>query len=245
MISAAVSPALSSVTLLPATIEPPADCTSELNQTTAPSYCAPWISIRPAFGSLEAWLIRPFQVLAGSRTRSLRYHSSCVFVFAGAAHSRPSTVAVLSGPASVPRRTGAAKRSGHGRIQPADANSAVHTTSIPAMSMLESLAASRRTSESRCWSASLDSALNTIRYRPPDCSLQRLAASVNDPDGSWKTHRFSVAGPPEDPDPQPATTSPVTTSAIAPSAARGPKDGVERRMRPACSALAPRLSSFS
>ena len=36
------------------------------------------------------------------------------------------------------------------RIQPASANSAVHVTSIPRMSMLESCAASRRTNCSRC-----------------------------------------------------------------------------------------------
>ena len=85
-------------------------------------------------------------MFAGFETRSLRYQSSWVFVLAGAAHNCPWKVAVLSGPGSVPCLTFAASAAGHGLIQPAPANSAVHTTSMPAMSMLESLAASRRTS---------------------------------------------------------------------------------------------------
>src|ERR1700754_964204 len=88
MILAAVKPGGPSVTLLPSTIVPPADCTSELNQTTTPSYCAPWISMKLALGSRDACRMRPSHVLAGLGTRSLRYQSSCVFVLAGAAHSR-------------------------------------------------------------------------------------------------------------------------------------------------------------
>src|SRR4051812_16764366 len=102
MIAAARWPGAPSVTLLPATIVPPADCTRALNQTVVPSYWAPWISIRPAFGRLDAWAMRPSQVDAGFLTRSLRYQSSCVLLLAGAAHRRPLYVAVLSGPVSVP-----------------------------------------------------------------------------------------------------------------------------------------------
>ena len=69
---------------------------------------------------------------------------------------------VCSGPFSVPRRTAAAYFSGHGLIQPASANSAVQMTSMLIMSMLESLAARRRTSDWRWVSASLPSALKEI-----------------------------------------------------------------------------------
>src|SRR3954447_15503446 len=74
------------------------------------------------------------------------------------------------------------------------------------MSMLESFAASRRTSAWRCWSASLDSALKTILYLPFDAWLHFLAAVVKAPDGSLKTQRLIVAVPPEElpPPPQPA-----------------------------------------
>src|SRR5919197_4464405 len=83
MILAAVRPGWPNVTLSPETIEPPADATSELNQTTTPSYWAPWISMKFALASLEAWSMRPSHVLAGLETRSLRYQSSCVLVLAG------------------------------------------------------------------------------------------------------------------------------------------------------------------
>ena len=62
---------------------PPADCTSELNHTTTPSYCAPWISM--CVLSFVAWSISSDQVVGGELTLSLRYQSSCVFEFAGAA----------------------------------------------------------------------------------------------------------------------------------------------------------------
>ena len=89
MIPAARDQAALGVGLLLTTIVPPADATSELNHTVVPSYCAPWISMRPALGSDSACLMRPSHVVAGFLTRSLRYQSSCVFVFAGAAQIRP------------------------------------------------------------------------------------------------------------------------------------------------------------
>src|SRR3954449_3375711 len=89
MMRAAFSHAGLGVGLLLTTIVPPPPATSELNHTVVPSYWAPWISMRPAFGSAEACAIRPSHVAAGFLTRSLRYQSSCVFVFAGAAQTRP------------------------------------------------------------------------------------------------------------------------------------------------------------
>src|SRR3954451_14283577 len=157
MIRAALSHAGLGVGLLLTTMAPPPPATRELNHTVVPSYCAPWISMRPALGSDSACLMRPSHVVAGFLTRSLRYQSSCVLVLAGAAHTRPLYVAVFSGPGSVPWLTWRANFCGHALIQLASANSAVHTTSMPAMSMLESFAASRRTSDCRCWSASLES----------------------------------------------------------------------------------------
>ena len=41
--------------------------------------------------------------------------------------------------------------------------------------------------------------------------MQRLAASLNEPDGSLKTQRLSVAAPLEDPPPQAASHSAVAT----------------------------------
>jgi hypothetical protein len=63
-----------SVTCVPLTIVPPADCTSELNQTTTPSYCAPWISM--CVLSRVASSIRSDQVLGTCLTLSLRYQSN-------------------------------------------------------------------------------------------------------------------------------------------------------------------------
>ena len=62
---------------------PPALASSELNQTTTPSYCAPWISIRCGLPSFASWiesLIISSQVLGGLGTRSERYHSSWVLL---------------------------------------------------------------------------------------------------------------------------------------------------------------------
>src|SRR4051794_22122672 len=150
MTPAARDQAALGVGLLLRMIVPPADATSELNHTVVPSYCAPWISIRPACDRLVACLMSPSQVVAGFLTRSLRYQSSWVLVLAGAAPRCPLCGAGFSGPAGVPGRTPGAKRSGPALIHLASANSAVHTTSMPAMSMLESFAASRRASDWRC-----------------------------------------------------------------------------------------------
>src|SRR3954449_2069441 len=89
MMRAAFSQAGPGVGLLLTTMVPPPEATSELNQTVVPSYCAPWISMRPAFGRAEACAMSPSHVVAGCLTRSLRYQSSCVLVLAGAAHSCP------------------------------------------------------------------------------------------------------------------------------------------------------------
>src|SRR5919199_20119 len=77
MILAASSACGPRVTLVPLTIEPPADCTSALNHTVAPSYCAPWISRYGACFNFEAASISWLQVVGGFLTRSLRYHSNC------------------------------------------------------------------------------------------------------------------------------------------------------------------------
>src|SRR3954466_391766 len=98
MMRAAFCHAALGVGLLLATMLPPPETTSELNQTVVPSYWAPWISMRPALGRFEACAISPSHVSAGLATRSLRYQSSCVLVFAGAAQTRPLYVAVFSGP---------------------------------------------------------------------------------------------------------------------------------------------------
>src|SRR3954470_18941358 len=45
-----------------------------------------------------------------------------------------------------------------------------------------------------------------MRYRPFDASLHRLAAFVNEPDGSLNTQRFRVFGPLELSPPHPAAT---------------------------------------
>src|SRR3954451_10358309 len=89
MIRAAFCHAAPGVGLLLTTMVPPPEATSELNQTVVPSYCAPWISMRPALGRAEACAMSPSQVPAGFLTRSLRYQSSCVLVLAGVAHTRP------------------------------------------------------------------------------------------------------------------------------------------------------------
>src|SRR4051794_12200336 len=98
MIRAATAPGGPSVTRLFSTIEPPAAALSELNHTVVPSYWAPMVTMWVFM--LVAWVMRPSHVLAGTFTLSLRYQSSWVLVFAGAAHSCPLYVAVASGPGS-------------------------------------------------------------------------------------------------------------------------------------------------
>src|SRR5215831_532392 len=84
---------------------PPALAVSVLNQTTVPSYCAPWISMRcalPCLASCSASLNICAHVFGGVFTRSERYHSSWVLLLYGTATNFPCQIAVFSGPLSVP-----------------------------------------------------------------------------------------------------------------------------------------------
>ncbi len=87
--------------------------------------------------------------MGGVFTRSERYHSSWVLVLSGAATSWPFHIAVCRAGAIVPFTTEALAAPVHGSIQPALANSASQVTSRAMMSIVESCAASRRTSCSR------------------------------------------------------------------------------------------------
>src|ERR1019366_4014389 len=135
------------------------------------------------------------QVLGGVLTRSLRYQRSSVLELIGPAKSLPCHVAVAIGPGRSPLVSCAATAAGHGRIHFAVANSAVQSTSIARMSIEESLAASRRTSDTRCWSDAVESRLMLIVYLPPEAALQALAAAANDPEGSGNTYQLSATGP--------------------------------------------------
>ncbi len=69
---------------------PPALATSVLNQTTVPSYWAPWISMRcglPALASCSASANICAHVFGGVFTRSERYQSSWVLLLYGTATS--------------------------------------------------------------------------------------------------------------------------------------------------------------
>src|SRR6266498_4094794 len=115
---------------------PPALDTIVLNQTVAPSYCAPWISMRcalPSLASFSASAIISAQVAGGFGTRSDRYHSSWVLVLSGTATSWPFQVAVFRAGTSVPATACALYVPVHGSIQPAVANSASQVTSRPMM----------------------------------------------------------------------------------------------------------------
>ena len=68
----------------------------------------------------------------------------------GAPYRLPSKEAVLTTFGKTFWVTCLSSAAGNWLIQPALANSAVQTTSMPTMSMVESLAAKRRTSCSRC-----------------------------------------------------------------------------------------------
>src|SRR6201986_2235272 len=110
---------------------PPELATSVLNQTTTPSYWAPWISIRcglPSLASCCASANICAHVLGGVFTRSDRYHSSWVLLLYGTATSCPRQIAVCSGPFSVPLMAAALAAPVHGRIQPAVANSGSQVT---------------------------------------------------------------------------------------------------------------------
>ena len=64
-----------------------------------------------------------------------------------------------------------------GRRKPASANSATNGGSRLMMAIERSLAASRRTSCSRCPEASLGRVDTVMRYRPPDAAVQGLVGS--------------------------------------------------------------------
>ena len=105
--------------------------------------------------------------------------------------------------------TAAALAPVQGRIHLAVANSAVQSTSIARMSIEGSLAASRRTSDTRCWSEDVERKLILIVYLPCEAAEQSAAALANEPEGSGNTYQFSVTGPLPD-EPHAATTSAVT-----------------------------------
>ena len=63
------------------------------------------------------------------------------------------------------------------------------------MSIEESFAASRRTSETRCWSDDVERKLILMLYSPPEALLQSAAAAANEPEGSGNTYQLSVTGP--------------------------------------------------
>src|SRR5262249_22136375 len=84
---------------------PPALATSVLNQTTVPSYCAPWISMRcglPCLASCSASLIISAHVFGGVFTRSERYHSSWVLLLYGGGTHLSCQIAAFSGSLSGP-----------------------------------------------------------------------------------------------------------------------------------------------
>src|SRR5437868_10377172 len=79
------------------------------------------------------------------------------------------------------------------------------------MSIDESFAANRRTSETRCWSEEVERKLILMLYLPPEPAEHSCAALANEPEGSGKTYQFSVTGPLPEP--------PQAASAIAATAA--------------------------
>jgi hypothetical protein len=83
------------------------------------------------------------------------------------------------------------------------------------MSIELSLAASRRTSWTRCESESVGSRLIAILYRPPDAAVHSAAALANDPDGSGNTYQVSVGGPELLDPPQPESKAPSVSPAVA------------------------------
>src|SRR5258708_7504300 len=117
---------------------PPALTVSVLNQTTVPSYWAPWISIRcglPCLASVSASLNICAHVFGGVFTRSERYHRSWVLLLYGTATSFPCQMAVFSGPLSVPAVACALYVPVHRLIQPACPNPASPVPSSPRVSL--------------------------------------------------------------------------------------------------------------
>ena len=85
-----------------------------------------------------------------------------MFELIGTAQSCPFQLAVWTGPARSALLIWAANCAGTGRIHLAVANSAVQSTSMARMSIDESFAASRRTSDTRCWSDEVERKLILI-----------------------------------------------------------------------------------
>src|SRR6266545_4888270 len=104
-------------------------------------------------------------------------------------------LALSTAAASTPSVNWPASLSGNARRKPALAASAMNGGSRLISEIDPSLAASRRTSCSRCWVASLGSNEVWIRYRPPDASLH-AAASRPWPPLSGLMYQFSRAVPP-------------------------------------------------
>jgi hypothetical protein len=98
-----------------------------------------------------------------ARATDLRYQSNWVLAQNGAATSWSFQDAVLSGPCSTSAVRLAASAASKGRKKPALANSATNGGSRLITSMELSCAASRRTSCSRCWDASVGSTSTSTR----------------------------------------------------------------------------------
>ena len=163
-----------------------------------PSYllaCTWIVSGLPSDPSCSASEIIWSQVVGGFGTRSLRYHSSCVLVLKGDPYSLPLKDAVLMTLGKTCAVTCLRSESGNCLIHPAFANSAVHVTSMPIRSTVESFAARRRTSCSRCWLASVGSSWTSTSYLPCDSALQRFATFWIVPPGCVATNQFSFTGP--------------------------------------------------
>src|SRR5438132_11994080 len=148
----------------------------------------------------------------------LRYHSSCELAQNGAATRRPFQVAPSTGPARTPAVNPVASSAVNGRRNPASANSATNGGSRLMTAIERSLAASRRTSCSRCPDASLGSVDTVIRYRPPDAAVQAAASSACPP-LSGLTYQPRVGTAPLPPPPQaprspPSRTNTTTTRTV-------------------------------
>jgi hypothetical protein len=105
---------------------------------------------------------------------------------------RPRYIPVFSTAGMTPSLSWASSFLGHGFTQRALANSAVQMTSMEMRSMLESFAASRRTSCSRCALASAGSSWISISYLPFAAFVHCSAAATVDPPLSGRAYQFTV-----------------------------------------------------
>ena len=162
------------------------------------------------------------QVFGGFGTRSLRYQSSCVLLQIGAAQSLSSKRAVSATLGKTPSVAARSSSPVHCSTQPALANSPVQITSMPMMSIELSSAPSRRTSCSRCWSASEGRYWKLIVYSPFEDSEQASAISGTTPLGSLKMKKLSSVGPLDSsPPPQAERTSAAASRQPSTIAATG------------------------